>query len=131
MGVKCGGNRGAGEGVNMEGLSFPEDFLWGTASSAYQTEGNNPHTDWYETELKEQKKSPAKRRIKELCDKACDHWKRFEEDYDLAREMGIQVHRLSVDWGRVFPEEDKPDGYSPGRQTRYTKSERCNGLCWY
>ncbi|MEW5783978.1 MAG: family 1 glycosylhydrolase [Bacillota bacterium] len=88
---------------------FPDDFFWGTAASAYQVEGNNRHTDWFAMEAAEQRKPPAKRRIKEPCGAACDHWRRYAEDYDLARQLGVQVHRLSVDWARVCPSRDELD----------------------
>lgn len=91
------------------GFIFPEGFLWGTAASAYQTEGNNYNNDWAIMEKQEMQKSPDKRRILEPCGKACDHWNRYKEDFDLAKEMGIQIHRLSIEWSRVFPAENTVD----------------------
>ena len=88
---------------------FPSGFWWGTASSAYQVEGNNRHSDWYWWEKKEMEKPPERRRIKEPCGRACDHWNRYEEDYDLARSIGVQVHRLSIEWSRIYPREGEVD----------------------
>jgi len=93
----------------MNRYQFPNGFLWGTAASAYQTEGGNKNSDWYQFELAEQSKPADQRRIKQPCAAACDHWNRYEQDYDLAAEMGIQVHRLSIEWARVFPEPGKPE----------------------
>ncbi len=76
--------------------SFPKDFVWGTAASAYQTEGGNFHNDWFHYEQSEP-------RIKEPCGLACDHWNRYAQDYDLAKELGVQMHRLSIEWSRVCP----------------------------
>jgi beta-glucosidase len=90
----------------MKRRIFPDNFLWGTGCSAYQTEGNNRNNDWYLNEMNEMKKPPKKRRIKEPCGLACDHWNRYEEDFDLARQMGIKVHRLSIEWSRVYPGEN-------------------------
>lgn len=88
---------------------FPPGFWWGTAASAYQTEGGNLNSDWSWWEQEEMKKPPDRRRIKEPCGKACDHWNRYEEDYDLARSLGVQVHRLSIEWSRVYPREGLVD----------------------
>lgn len=93
----------------MNRYKFPDGFLWGTAASAYQTEGGNTNSDWYHAEMAEQSKPAGKRRIKEPCAIACDHWNRYEQDYDLAAEMGIQIHRLSIEWARVFPRPGSPD----------------------
>ena len=93
----------------VRSFSFPDDFFWGTASSAYQTEGNNPYTDWYDLENSDQRKPARKRKITEPCGAAADHWNRYEEDYDLAAAIGVQVHRLSIDWARVFPAPDRLD----------------------
>lgn len=88
---------------------FPEGFLWGAAVSAYQTEGHNTNTDWHDAEWAEQEKPHDKRRLAECCAAACDHWNRYETDYDLAFEMGIQIHRLSIEWSRIFPTENEVD----------------------
>ncbi len=93
----------------MGNLSFPEDFIWGTAASAYQTEGNNFNCDWYGMEQRDLKNPPEKRRFKEPCGLACDHWNRFEEDFELAARLGIRMHRLSIEWSRVFPEMHRAD----------------------
>ena len=88
---------------------FPPGFWWGTASSAYQVEGNNRYNDWHWWEKKEMEKPPEQRRIREPCGRACDHWNRYEEDYDLARSIGVQLHRLSIEWSRIYPRQGKAD----------------------
>ncbi|NLA04210.1 MAG: glycoside hydrolase family 1 protein [Firmicutes bacterium] len=95
--------------MNPKQYAFPPDFLWGTAASAYQVEGHNRHSDWARWEMEERKRPPARRRIREPCGRACDHWNRFEEDYELARSIGVQVHRPSVEWSRIYPREKLVD----------------------
>lgn len=90
-------------------LSFPEDFIWGTAASAYQTEGNNFNCDWYAMERRDLENPPEKRRFKDPCGQACDHWNRYEEDFELAARLGITMHRLSIEWSRVFPGMHRAD----------------------
>ena len=95
----------------MHVFKFPKGFLWGTASSAYQTEGNNKNCNWYWyfEEHADLKKPDFKRRLKEPCGTACDFWNRYQDDFDSAEAMGIQIHRLSIEWSRVFPTEDHID----------------------
>ena len=76
---------------------FPENFLWGTALSAYQTEGNNDHTDWWAWE-KEGKTTDHSGR-------ADDYWNLYGKDHDRAQELGSGSFRLSLSWARIEPEE--------------------------
>jgi len=86
-------------------IQFPGDFLWGSAASAYQTEGGNYNNDWYRMEQADRALPQSERRFSDPCGNAADHWNHYEADYDSAREMGIQVHRLSTEWSRIVPEE--------------------------
>jgi len=75
-------------------MKFPKNFYWGTATSAYQVEGGIKN-DWsaiggkYNAEI------------------ACDHYNRFEKDFDLAKEMNNNAHRFSIEWARIEPEQGK------------------------
>lgn len=91
-------------------LQFPDGFLWGVSTSAYQIEGGIKN-DWSEWE-----KSPA--RIKQLkkdgknleeyiCGQACDSYNRFEEDLKCIKELNVNVYRFSIEWSRIEPEEGK------------------------
>ncbi|OGF69541.1 hypothetical protein A3H65_01125 [Candidatus Giovannonibacteria bacterium RIFCSPLOWO2_02_FULL_45_14] len=92
-------------------LNFPKDFLWGAATSAHQVEGNN-HNDWTEWE-----KENAERLSKAsggkyppenyISGRACDHYNRFREDFDIAKSLGHNAHRFSIEWSRIEPEEGK------------------------
>lgn len=72
-------------------------FLWGAATSAHQVEGNNVHNDWWDWE----KSTPD---IEE-SDLAGDHYRRFREDFALAKALGHNAHRLSIEWSRIEPRE--------------------------
>ncbi len=92
-------------------IKFPNDFLWGAATSAHQVEGNN-HNDWTEWE-----RENAERLSKEsggkyppenyISGRACDHYNRYEEDFDIAKLFGHNAHRFSIEWSRIEPEEGK------------------------
>jgi beta-glucosidase len=85
---------------------FPKDFIWGTATSSYQTEGNITNNDWYEWE---QNKKPDEEFPKEHCGIACDSYNRYEEDFDLAVKLNNNSIRISVEWARIQPSEDTFD----------------------
>lgn len=77
-------------------LIFPEGFLWGSATSAYQVEGNNINSDWWEWESKSGH---------EKSGDACDQYNRYEEDFKLIRDLDQNAHRLSIEWSRIEPEK--------------------------
>jgi len=84
-------------------LEFPDGFLWGAATAAYQIEGS-PVADgagpsiWH-TFAHE----PQRVRHGDTGDLACDHYRRYREDVDLMRELGLRAYRFSIAWPRVFP----------------------------
>ncbi|MGQ9629778.1 MAG: glycoside hydrolase family 1 protein [bacterium] len=88
-----------------KGLYFPEGFLWGTAASAHQVEGENTNSDWWAWE-----QVPGHIRDGSRSGRAADWWNRFEEDLDLARSMGQNAHRLSIEWSRIEPREGEWNG---------------------
>lgn len=75
---------------------FPENFYWGAATASYQVEGGIENTDWAKA-AREGRVPP--------CGRACDHYHRYEADFDLAKELGHNAHRFSVEWARIEPEE--------------------------
>lgn len=79
-------------------MTFPPDFLWGTATSSYQVEGNNTNSDWYAWE------APGRIRGDVGCGDGCNWWDNAESDLDIAAEMGTNAHRLSLEWSRIEPQ---------------------------
>lgn len=75
---------------------WPKKFLWGAATSAHQVEGHN-HNDWTEWE------KLGKVKNHERSGDACDHYNLFREDFALAKELGHNAHRLSIEWSRIEP----------------------------
>jgi beta-glucosidase len=80
-------------------IEFPKDFLWGATTAAYQVEGDNSNSDWWEWEKTKPGIVPS--------GKACRHYQLFREDFNLAKSLGHNSHRLSLEWARVQPEPDK------------------------
>jgi beta-glucosidase len=78
---------------------FPETFLWGAATSAHQVEGGNTNNDWAAWE--------EGGHVLVGAGAACDHYHRFREDFDLARDLLHNAHRFSLEWSRIEPEEGR------------------------
>jgi beta-glucosidase len=112
----------------MSDATFPDGFMWGTASAGYMTEGNSKNSDWYDAEMEDLKNPPDKRVFAEPCGLAVDFWNRYEEDYELAKEIGVQVHRMSIEWARVFPEQDRPDEAAIERYGMMLDALRSRGI---
>ena len=79
--------------------SFPDGFLWGTATAAHQVEGGNWNNDWWEWEHR-----PGSGCAEPSGD-ACDHYHRYREDIALLAELGFGAYRFSVEWSRIEPED--------------------------
>jgi len=91
----------AGGGVKH--IQFPDDFVWGTATSAYQVEGA-----WQE-DGKGQSVWDTYTNVYGLAggetgNVAIDQYHRYVEDVELMKAMGIQSYRFSVAWARVLPQ---------------------------
>lgn len=85
-------------------LKFPKNFLWGSATAAHQVEGNNKNSDWWEFEKKK-----GNIENNEVSGIAVDHYNRYEQDFDIARSLNHNIHRFSIEWARIEPEEGKFD----------------------
>ncbi len=90
--------------------AFPEGFLWGASTSAYQVEGA-----W-----DEDGKGPSVIDVRGSYPEgtsdytvASDHYHRFEEDVELFAELGLKAYRFSIAWTRIIPDGDgeiNPEG---------------------
>jgi beta-glucosidase len=84
-------------------IEFPEDFLWGGATSAYQVEGS-PLADGAGPNIWQRFcHTPNMVRDGDTGDVACDHYRRYREDVALMRELGLNAYRFSISWSRVLP----------------------------
>src|SRR5687768_18495816 len=82
---------------------FPDQFLWGTATSAYQIEGA-PLADGAGASIWQRfTHSPGLTANGDTGDVACDHYHRFAEDVTLMRELGLNAYRFSISWSRILP----------------------------
>lgn len=83
---------------------FPENFLWGASTSAFQVEGayleDGKGLSTVDTRsfLKSDKQADTK--------VAMDHYHRYKEDVALMKELGMKSYRFSISWTRIFPNGD-------------------------
>jgi beta-glucosidase len=85
-------------------LIFPKNFLWGSATSAHQVEGNNTKNHWWEWE--QEGGHIADGSVSGL---ACDHYNKYKDDIQLLKDLGQQCYRFSIEWSRIEPENGKFD----------------------
>lgn len=86
--------------------SFPPGFRWGVATSCYQIEGAARAGGRGSSVWDDLCRQPGRIADGSSGDVACDHYHRFEEDFDLMAALGIGHYRLSLAWPRFFPTND-------------------------
>ena len=79
---------------------FPDGFLWGASTSAYQVEGAN-REDGKGPSVQDVKKVPEGTSELDVC---ADHYHRYKEDIALMAEMGFKEYRFSIAWTRILPQ---------------------------
>jgi beta-galactosidase len=84
-------------------LVFPKDFLWGTATAAYQIEGAVSKDGRTPSIWDTFSATPGKVVNGETGAVACDHYHRFKDDIKLMKELGFSCYRMSISWSRVLP----------------------------
>ncbi len=85
-------------------IRFPEHFLWGASSSAFQIEGG-----WDEggkgmtvADYNSFRRASTQADTKT----ASDFYHRWREDIALMRELGLKIYRFSLSWARIIPDGD-------------------------
>ena len=87
-----------------ERRTFPDGFLWGAATSAYQIEGSPLADGAGESIWHRFAHVPGRIANGDTGDVACDHYRLWESDVERMRELGLGAYRFSVSWSRVLPE---------------------------
>ena len=83
--------------------SFPKDFLWASASAAYQVEGAWNTDGKGKSIWDEFSKIEGKTYKGSNGDIAVGHYHRYKEDVALMKELGLKAYRFSISWPRVLP----------------------------
>lgn len=86
------------------GRGFPEGFIWGAATAAYQIEGAATQDGRGPSIWDTFSHTPGRVRGGDTGDVAADHYHRFAEDVDLMADMNLGAYRFSVAWPRIQPD---------------------------
>jgi beta-glucosidase len=87
----------------MSGWEFPDGFVLGAATAAYQIEGAVREGGRGESIWDRFSHTPGNIANGDSGDVACDHYHRWPEDVVLMRELGLRAYRFSVAWPRILP----------------------------
>ena len=108
---------------------FPNGFLWGTATSAYQIEGAVDEDGRGRSIWDKFAHTPGKIADHSNADRANDHYHRYKEDVGLIRQLGAKAYRFSIAWPRVFPNgTGKPNPKGLDFYHRLTDELLANGI---
>lgn len=125
---------------------FPKNFFWGASTAAHQVEGGNQN-DWSVWELAHASesaknaaklydwlpnwdgvKSKAQNPSNYVSGKGVDHYNRFKEDFDIAKQLNFNAFRFSIEWSRLEPEEGKWDESAVNHYREYINELKKRGI---
>lgn len=98
----------------------PAQFMWGVSSAGYQAEGNETNSQWFFWE--------QAGKTKHRSGKAVDFYNRYEEDILLAKQMGVNAFRMSVEWSRIEPQPGVFDETQIAHYRKIVQTVRKHGL---
>ncbi|MFI5394891.1 MAG: glycoside hydrolase family 1 protein [Candidatus Binatia bacterium] len=104
-------------------VRFPQGFIWGTASSSHQSEGNNIHNDWWEWE-----QQPGRIVHGHRSGRANNFHELYDTDFALLAELGLTHYRLSIEWSRIEPEEGCVDRAAIDHYRRVLEAAHRRGI---
>jgi beta-glucosidase len=87
---------------------FPQGFLLGVSTAAYQIEGAVAEDGRGPSIWDTFAHTPGRVKNGDTGDTACDHYHRWPEDLDLLADLGVDAYRFSIAWPRI-----QPDGSGP------------------
>lgn len=87
-------------------ISFPQNFIWGVATSAYQVEGATSEDGRGESIWDRFCTKPGAISDGSSGAVACDSYHRYAEDITIAQQLGVKAYRLSIAWPRIVPQRD-------------------------
>jgi beta-glucosidase len=98
----------SGSAAQPAGPRFPDGFVWGAATAAYQIEGAANEDGRGPSIWDTFSRTPGRVHAGHTGDVACDHYHRYVDDVALMAGLGLASYRYSISWPRV-----QPDGTGP------------------
>lgn len=102
--VKMNLNTISGDNPQLSVTDFGENFIWGTATAAYQIEGAVNDDGRGPSIWDTFSKKPGKIKNNDHADVACDFYNLYESDLELVKKLGFTDFRFSVSWSRILPD---------------------------
>lgn len=144
--VRVGSSLWYSDCMTKSSSPFPKGFLWGASTSSYQIEGG-AHTQWSVWELAHAQElaKTAKKRLGWLpgyndisaqarepenyvSGRGVDHYRRYEEDFEIAKDLNLNAFRFGIEWARVQPEQGAWDAKEIEHYHQYIKQLKKRGL---
>ena len=93
--------------IDVKDVSFPSNFLWGTAIAEYQNSGSTtcPLSNWAAWEKNTDTKGQPHITNGQKSNRSCNHWDNYIEDIALMKKLGVNSFRFSIEWSRIEPRE--------------------------
>lgn len=129
--------------------AFPKNFLWGASTAAHQVEGGT-HNQWTVWELQnaaelakdaedllnDRWKTPVWDEIKQQAEspgnyvsgQGIDHYRRYEQDFDLLKKLNLNAFRFSIEWSRIEPYENEWDQAAIDHYKKYIAELKARGI---
>lgn len=127
-------------------LSFSKQFLWGASVSTHQVEGNN-HNQWTIWELEnaatlarsaksrygqlevwDEIKYEATRPENYASGKAAEHYRRYRDDFKLAKQLNLNAMRSGIEWSRIEPKEGQFNQRALEHYRQYFREMKQQGI---
>ena len=107
---------------------FGQDFLWGSATSSHQVEGNCTNNNWYQFESAVDAQGQPRILNGQKAGIASDHWNRFKEDIQLMKDLSLNAYRFSVEWSKIEPKQGQFDETALDHYARVVDELLANGI---
>jgi beta-glucosidase len=96
-------------GLGGDSWHMGKDFLWGSATAAYQVEGNCTNNNWFQFESAVNESGQPHILNRQKAGIACDHWRRYKEDIQLMKALSLNAYRFSIEWSKIEPRPSEFD----------------------
>ncbi|MBC7544111.1 MAG: glycoside hydrolase family 1 protein [Candidatus Sericytochromatia bacterium] len=98
----------------------PSTFLWGVSTAGHQSEGGDTTSNWAAW--------GQQGKLKDVAGQSVDFWNRYDEDFRLARGMGVNAFRMSIEWSRIEPVKGQWDEAAVAHYREMLAAMRRHGM---